>query len=291
MKVYKNATSPRTPKYNFSEDAFLSEHKARVFISSIRKGHLFGALFFAATLAAFELFNSSWAACHALLYIFAFDGKMSGRMDGNVLMRNGRGRAFVVPALVRNSYTITARALFSQYSSSYSGLSAAQVAAWSDFSMNVSNRMGQAKTIKGKQCYVRLNVNLTLVGGTPITAPPTLTGVTTPITSGTLTAAAGAGTVSLAYSPTPTAASTIHLVFATKPLNNGITKPAKSAYRLIGTINAATGTPYNAATPYVNKFGTITGAAGQKIFMSLTAIDTTTGQAEPSVGVSCVIAP
>src|SRR5437016_9674634 len=50
------------------------------------------------------------------LYIFGFDGKVSGRMDANVLMRNGRGRGFRVPSLVRNAYTTAVRASLSTFS-------------------------------------------------------------------------------------------------------------------------------------------------------------------------------
>jgi len=288
-QMKKSSTVSKNAQF-LSEDQFLNAHSWRVFVSSIRKGHILGALFFAVMLFGSFAFCSTYAVSHALLYIFAFDGKMSGRMDGNVLMRNGRGRAFVVPALVRNSYTITARALFSQFSSGYNGLTPAQILAWSEFSMGVSNRMGQAKTIKGKDCYVRLNVNLTLVAGAPITNPPVLVGVTTPITSGTLTATAVTGVVSLAYAPSPTAGTTEHLVFATKPLRNSITKPSKSAYRLIGIITSGSATPFVATTAYAAKFGAITGLAGDKIFMSLTAIDNATGQAAPSVGVVATIA-
>src|SRR5688572_2899067 len=129
-----------------SEDQFLSAHAQKVFFGSIRKGHILGALFFLLCLSMSALFCSTWGVAHAILYIFAFNGKVSGRMDGNVLMRNGRGRGFSVPALVQNSYTMTARGRFSTFSTQYSGLLAAEILAWSNFEMQVSNRFGQAQT-------------------------------------------------------------------------------------------------------------------------------------------------
>lgn len=267
-----------------SEEQFLSDHSMAVFLGSLKRGHVIGALIFALAIMFYHLFNYQVALTHAILYMFAFDGKVTGRMDGNVLMRNGRGRAFVVPALVRNSYTISARALFSQYSAGYSGLSATQIAAWKAFSMSVSNRLGQAKVIKGKACYVRLNVNLTLASGTPISTPPVLTGVIG-ITSVTM-AVSAPSTLDLTYTPSPTNANSVHLVFATAGLPAGVLSPSKSAYRLIGTIAVAQASPQSFGSSYNTKFGNI--VTGKRYFVSLTAINKTTGEAAQSVAQSAI---
>ena len=64
----------------------------------------------------------------------------------------------------------------------------------------------------------------------------------------------------------------------------------KSEYRLIGSFTSDTASPFDAATAYTAKFGSITGAAGQKIFVQTKAINNTTGQAGVPQSTSAVIA-
>lgn len=227
----------------------------------------------------------------AFLYIFGQFGKFSGRMDGDVMMRNGRGRGFVVPALVRNTYTMTARGLLSILSSGYRALTAAQVAAWRAFTMDSSNRFGQTVAVKGKDAYVRLNANLINIGQATIVTPPVLGAVDGITDVSTVAVDASAQTAVFVFGVSPTAANTSHKLFATRPLSNGITRPSASEFRLIDVIPTGSATPYDFAAAYIAKFGALTGTAGNKIFIQLYAVNDTTGQMTPSVGASGVIVP
>lgn len=262
------------------------KHVRTSVVHLIRTGRIAHLIVFLFAVAALLLWTSESAAMECLLYIFAFDGKVSGRMDGNVMMRNGRGRAFVVPALVRNNYTMTQRGLFSTFSSTYAGLTAAQVDAWRNFTIDITNRFGQAKIVRGKEAFVALNVNLAMVGSASISDPPVFVGVPAIVTLAVT--ATAPGTLALAFTATPTDADVAHLVFATAPLGNGITRPSASAYRLIDVIPPATATPFAAGAAYVAKFGNL--IAGDKVFVSLTAVDINTGQSTPSVAAFDVIA-
>lgn len=237
------------------------------------------------------LWHYSGCAALATLYMFAYNGKVSGRHDGNVLMANGRGRAYATPALVRNSYTMTARGILSLLSAGWRGLTQAEMASWNALQLPATNRLGQAITISGKDAYVRLNANLINVGSAPNTSAPTLADVPAIQAISAFTADASAGTLSITYSPTPTDTAVEHEIYATAPLSPGVFHPSRSAFRLVDVLFAATGSPYSFGTAYTNKFGAITLKAGSKIFIQLYGVENTTGQKIPSVGTSTVIVP
>lgn len=227
----------------------------------------------------------------AFLYIFGQFGKFSGRMDGDVMMRNGRGRGFVVPALVRNGFTMTARGLFSILSSGYRALGSAAITAWSAFEMTTSDRFGRTVTLKGKDCYVRLNANLINIGQPTIGVPPVL-GAVDGITDVPLVSIdASAQTATFTFSVSPTAGGVSHKLFATRPLSAGITKPAASEFRQIDVVPSGSTTPYDFAAPWIARFGSLLGQAGNKVFIQLYAVNEATGQMTPSVGASGVIVP
>lgn len=216
----------------------------------------------------------------AMLYIFANNGKLSGRADGNVYMRNGRARGFVVPSLVQNSYTQLQRVQLGLLSSGWSALTEAEQLSWINLSgLFRSNRFGVPKEVKGKSAYVLINMNLFNAGQALITTAPLLSEVAS-ITDVVPTATVAGQLLSLAYSPSPTGAGITHLVYATAPQRAGIYRPSNSAYRLIDVIAGGSATPYAAGAAYTAKFGAF--IAGQKIFVKLVGINNTTGQASPA---------
>lgn len=242
-------------------------------------------------LCAFSLFSiKASAIMTAGLYIFSHDGRFSGREDGNVLMRNNRTRKWVFPAIVRNAYTMTARGILSVLSSGYRGLSASDIASWLATEYTNSNRFGLANVVKGKNAYVGLNTNLVNIGVAPNTTAPAFSSVPGITAIPVVTMVASTGVQTFAFSPSPTDATVTHELYATKPLSAGITKPSKSAFRLIDIVPPGSTTPYNFASTYVAKYGAITTLAGQKVFLQLYAVNIVTGQRVPSVGASGVIA-
>lgn len=241
--------------------------------------------------AAFSIAAATGSASFAILYLFAFNGKVSGRMDGNVLMRNGRGRGFAVPALIRNGYTMTARGIFSVLSSAYRGLGSLTIDAWRAFTMDATNRFGQPIEVKGKDAYVRLNANLINIGQATITSPPVLAGVDSITDVSGLAMDASADTLTFSFSVSPTATGVSHKLFATRPLSAGITRPSASEFRQVDVVPSGSTTPYDFSTAYINRFGSINGQAGNKIFIQLFGVNETTGQMTPSVGASGVIVP
>lgn len=216
----------------------------------------------------------------AALYIFANDGAISGRQSGSVKTRNGIERKFTVPRLVRNAYTTGARAALSLYSSLWNTLTFSERASWNNVT-NVfkSNRFGVSFPLKGKQLFVERNINLTIVGISPILSYIPSAGVDGSIQdNGTATTVAGALTVLTAvFSPSPTDTSVETKVFATAPMSAGTSRPSSSAYRLITVLTAGTTSPANILGAYSAKFGTSC-QPGQTIGVRFSSVNNTTGE-------------
>jgi len=224
---------------------------------------------------------------YAMLYSVANNGKFSGRADGNVYMRNGRIRAFTVPALVQNAYTSLQRSIFSGLSSGWNGLTDAQRRSFIDATgFFTSDRFGNQIPVKGKELYVRLNGNLTDIGMTLLTEAPIPEAIPG-ITSLTATIDDSGNTFSLAFQPTPTDATVTHLVYATAQLSPGVYRPGASQFRLINVIDPSQATPVDINAAYVTKFGAP--LTGRKIFVKLVPVNINTGQAGIGIIASSIV--
>jgi hypothetical protein len=217
----------------------------------------------------------------AMLYQFANNGKLSGRAEGNVYMRNGRIRGMTVPSLVNNPATAAARSLLAFQSNSWNGLSDDNRATWNNaVGFTKTDRFGRTVDLKGKNLYVSLNANIVNGGGTPIFDAPSSGAVYGPPTL-TITGSAGGGTLSLAWTGGAIPPDTAWLVFATGLKSPGTSRPGKSDFRLIQVLPAADVTPTSIATAYLAKFGTL--VAGKKIFVRVDPVLITTGQKGPGL--------
>lgn len=222
----------------------------------------------------------------AMLYSVANNGKFSGRADGNVYMRNGRTRGMKIPALVRNTFTMFVRSTLASLSSAWRGLTEEQREGWQNFEYQNSDRFGNAISVKGKTAYVGLNQNLAMIAVDANQDAPTPAGAN----------AQSAGSIAMdnsdaeiTFNDTSTAVSgNWALVSATAPLSTGVSRPSKSAFRIIGF--AADLDSYSGATSYadyVAKFGAP--PAGSKVFISIRGINSTTGEAVAGVQLSCIV--
>jgi len=109
------------------------------------------------------------------------DGMMlSGRSNGTVFQRNGIRRNFAMSSNPQTAFQTTIRNYFGGLSSIWRSLTPAQQTGWRNLTMAVTNRIGQSKTISGKEVFVRLNTWLALIGVTENSAAPTLVGQIAP---------------------------------------------------------------------------------------------------------------
>lgn len=214
----------------------------------------------------------------AVLYLFANNGKLSGRMGGDVKMRNGRSRGFTVPSLVRNAYTSSARSLFAGLSSSFRSLTPDQIAGWNAAAgFSFVDRFAQSHVLKGKQLYISLNSNLSNTLNAMIADAPVPSGIL-PLPDQTLAATTiVTDSIQLGSSLLLVPAGTSLLISATALQSPGVSRPSQSAFRLIATIAGGSSIPIELIAAYSTKFGGIT--SGAKLFVQCVSVNNTTGEA------------
>lgn len=216
---------------------------------------------------------------------------MRGKKGGTVYSRN-RGGAFarnkVTPLNPQTAYQNSVRALFTQFSQQFRSLTQDQIAAWNAASdaFAGTNVFGNSVRPTGKNLFCKLNINLTNVGASTLTDPPSPQEVLN-IGNITVTAAAGAGTVSIAWTSGAVPADHSVIVEATIGVSPGVNF-VKSKYRVIKTIASAATTPNAAGIAYVAKFGAMT--AGQKLFVRVKTVNEITGQSSTYFSDSAIIA-
>lgn len=141
------------------------------------------------------------------------------------------------------------------------------------------NKLGQIVTLHGIAFFQQLNLNLHLVGGTPITVPPADFGITA-LESVSVAAANGTpGTMAITVTPSTLGANETLLVRATPmfpPGQNYFT----NKLRVIG-INAASASPISIIGQWDTRYGSPDLVAGQKIGIGVQIVNTVTGVASP----------
>jgi len=205
-----------------------------------------------------------------------------GKVSGNVFSKNKGGaivRNRVTPINRRSTSQQNQRQQLAALSASWRGLTEAQRVGWNAASPNFpqSDNLGQTIFLSGEQLYVRSNLNLILIGESQITDAPTPTSFDV-LAFTSLTAAAGAGTISLAFTPTVPAGYQM-VVRATAPYSAGKSFVPQSSFRFIDAIAAAATSPQSIAAAYVAVHGAITGAAGQKIAVEMFLVEEASGLA------------
>jgi len=217
------------------------------------------------------------------------DGR--GKIGGHVASKNRGGaylRTKVTPANAQTTYQQGVRNTFTTYSQAWRGLSDAQRAAWNAAvaSFAITNIFGDLRNPSGINLYQKLNNNLVSTGEAAISVPPLPSAVgECNITA--VAAAAGAATMTITMSGAVPADTAVK-VFAAAPQSAG-KSVITSELRQIAVLAAAEATPYNLAAEYIARFGSV-GLAGQKIFVKLLPINTTTGQAGASSMATGIVA-
>jgi hypothetical protein len=207
---------------------------------------------------------------------FIVDGR--GKIGGQVASKNRAGsymRNKVTPVNPRTSNQFTVRSRFGTLSTGWKTLTQAQRDQWNAAvpQWQKSDIFSDMRSLTGLQLYQRLNNNLLSSGAAQISTPAANKGVST-VTIGALTYTVGTPALSLARSGAVPAATRMK-IFATPPLSAGIGF-VKSQLRLISTVAAATASPDNILAAYQAKFGNV-GSVGQKIFVGIVFVDSTSG--------------
>lgn len=206
------------------------------------------------------------------------------RNKGKAVMRNR-----VTPINRRSTNQTQRRQQLASYSSQWRGLTEAQRAGWNSAAQNFpqSDNLGQTIFLSGEQLYVRFNLNLQLIGGTPIDDAPA--------PSSFAVLAIGAivleddDTMTIAFTPTPVPTGFELVIRATAPVSAGRSFVSQSQFRFIMSEPAAGASPVDISAAYIAVHGSLANAVGQKVFVEMFLVDSATGQAGQKVRASHVV--
>lgn len=221
----------------------------------------------------------------------ALISEMRNKLNGSVFARNRGGnylRTKVTPVNPQSLAQVQARALLTQFAQSWRGLTQAQIAAWNAAvdQWSTTDVFGDSVTPSGSALYVRLNINISLAGGTPLTTPPSPVGADA-LTALSVAADAGAGDFDVTFAPSAVPANHALFVESTPMLSPGISN-ANNRFRRIATLAPAAASPADLFTAQTDKFGAL--IAGQKVLVRAKFINQLTGEVSQSLKASAIVA-
>jgi hypothetical protein len=215
---------------------------------------------------------------------------MRNKLNGSVFARNRGGaylRTKVTPVNPQTAAQVAARSLLTSFAQSWRSLTEAQRTAWNAVvdQWSTTDVFGSAVNPSGSQLYVRLNINISLAGGTPLTTPPTPTGANA-ITLLEIDAAVTGPTFDVTFAPATVPADHAMFVESTSMQSPGINN-ANSKFRRIDTIAAAATSPADLSTEQIAKFGAL--VEGQKVFVRAKFINMLTGEVSQRLVNSAIV--
>lgn len=220
----------------------------------------------------------------------ALISEMRNKLNGSVFARN-RGGAYlrnkVTPTNPQTIAQVQARSLLTSFSQSWRALTQEQRAAFNAVvdQWAKTDVFGDVVNPSGSALYIRLNINISLAGGTALVTPPTPVGADA-LSDLSVTADSSSSSVSLVFAPAAVPADHAMYVEATPNLSPGISN-ANSKYRYIDTLAATTASPAALGTAYLAKFGSL--VAGQKLFVRAKFINKLTGEVSQKLVAQTII--
>jgi hypothetical protein len=220
----------------------------------------------------------------------ALIGRLSRSAGSTTAAHNKFGaylRNRVIPTNPQTSFQTNVRTDMSDLSTSWRTLTPAQREAWISLGdqMERTDSLGEVYSLTGAQAFISVNRNLLTIGEPTVDDAPALQLPAAPVSiSPTMTAGLGAITVGFAPSPSVDAM----LLFASAPISAGRNFVSSSEMKLIAVVAAAATTPFNAASAYTARFGSITGKEGAKVFWRAITV-TDEGFAAPPLQASTII--
>lgn len=220
----------------------------------------------------------------------ALISEMRNKLNGSVFSRN-RGGAYlrnkVTPLNPQTAAQVEARSLLAQFSQSWRALTQVQRDAWSAAVSNwtTTDVFGDSVKPTGATLYIRLNINISIAGGTAISTPPAPIGVTA-LSLIEVEAAGPTNTVIVDFNPAFVPADVAMIIEATPCLSPGISN-ANSQFRVVEVLEPGDSSPATISAAYLAKFGTI--VAGQKMFVRAKMVSRTTGETSQKLVASAIV--
>jgi hypothetical protein len=220
----------------------------------------------------------------------ALISEMRNKLNGSVFSRN-RGGAYlrnkVTPLNPQTAAQVEARSLLAQFSQGWRALTQVQRDAWSAAVSNwtTTDVFGDSVKPTGATLYIRLNINISIAGGTPINTPPAPIGVVA-LTAISLDAAETGDLFEVSFAATPIPAGHAMVVESTTYLSPGISN-ANSQFRVISVLATAIASPQDVWQQQIDKFGGL--VAGQKVFVRAKMIRLATGETSQKLVASAIV--
>lgn len=213
----------------------------------------------------------------ALIVMGEFMTTISGKNGGTINSHNKGGaytKNFAMPTNPRTVYQVAARNLQTSFAQSWRSLTGAQRTAWNAAvgGFPYVNRVGKVCFLSGLALYIKLNVNLSLSGASPIGVPPVPSGVAA---VASIVPTSVAGVVTIAYTPTPVPVGSAFNLWATPGVSPGVTN-ANNKFRFLLSRVAGGTSPWVVTAAYVARFGTP--VVGTKLFFGLQPVNVVTGE-------------
>jgi len=212
---------------------------------------------------------------------------------GGVVFTKGRFGAVVrrkvSPVQPRTTLQTNESALFTLLTKRWGGtLTDTQRAGWISLAQAFPQKdvFGNNIILTGLQMYIKLNRNLQTISVAIIDDAPVTLSVGSPGTL-SLASAAGPPITLTATAGTDPAAGEVPVIEAAAPISPGRSFVG-NRYRYIFQDAAATASPYDIASAYATKFGTL--VAGQNVSARLYYINNTTGAASQKASAQVIIA-
>ena len=220
----------------------------------------------------------------------AIVSEMRNKLNGSVFSRNRGGaylRTKVTPVNPGTQAQVLARAKLSQFSQAWRGLTQAQRDAWNSVTNQWAGTdvFGDVVNPSGNALFNRLNINVSIAGGSMLTLPPSPQGADA-VTELSVTAAEGTPAMSVTFLPAAVPASHVMFLESTPNMSPGISN-ASAAFRKIAVLDAAEASPYAALQDQTDKFGAP--IAGQKIFVRAKLINMVTGEVSQRLVASTIV--
>lgn len=213
-----------------------------------------------------------------------------GKLGGHVFSKNRAGayvRSKVTPSNPQTADQVAQRALLASASQSWRGLTEVERLAWNGAVANyaTTNVFGDIVNPTGATLHTRLNINVALVGGAPITTPPLPVGIVSPAGL-TITPDATGGSFEVAWTGGAVPAGT-KMVVECSPMVSVGRYNVNNRLRVVATFAAAATSPQDIIAAYEAKFGSL--VAGQKVFARVKYINVSTGEVSQSLVASAIV--
>jgi len=220
----------------------------------------------------------------------ALISEMRNKLNGSVFARNRGGaylRTKVTPLNPQTAAQVAARSLLASFSQSWRTLTEAQRNAWNSVvdQWATTDVFGDIINPSGSTLFIRLNINVSLAGGTALVSPPTPVGATA-LPDLLVTADFSTQIMLIDSDIFEVPVGHALVVDATPMLSPGISN-AKSKFRVIQTFPAAATMTLDISAAYIAKFGGM--VQGQKVFVRAKLIVLATGERSQALVANTIV--